>query len=47
MPNNPLNNSKGANIMKQGHTTNGKFGSSPDMKVKGGDSVRDLNVKAK
>lgn len=30
-------------IIKQGHTTNGKFGSSPDAKVKGGNAVRNLD----
>lgn len=47
MPTNPVQNGKGASIMKQGHTANGKFGTSPEMKVKGGNSVRDLNAKAK
>lgn len=30
-------------ILKQGHTTNGKFGSDPMVKVKGNSAVRDLN----
>ncbi len=30
-------------IIKQGHTTNGKFGSDPMAKVRGGNAVRDLN----
>ncbi len=33
----------GTSIMKQGHTTNGKFGSNPDAKVRGGNAGRDLN----
>ncbi len=33
----------GATIIKQGHTTNGKFGSDPNVKVKGSSAVRDLN----
>lgn len=33
----------GANIIKQGHTTNGKFGSNPNAQVRGGNAVRDLN----
>ncbi len=34
----------GTTIVKQGFTTNGAFGSDPASKVKGGRSVRDLNV---
>lgn len=30
-------------IMKQGHTTNRKFGSDPNAKVRGGSAVTDLN----
>lgn len=33
----------GVEITKQGHTTNGKFGSDPQSKVRGGNAVRDLN----
>lgn len=32
------------NIVRQGHTTNGSFGSDPSKKVKGGRQVRDLTV---
>lgn len=38
---------KNAPIVKTGHTTNGKFGSDPDRKVRGGDTVRELGIKAK
>lgn len=34
----------GTTIVKQGHTTNGSFGSDPNVKVKGGRPVRDLTV---
>lgn len=30
-------------IIKQGHTTNRKFGSDPNAQVKGGKAVTDLN----
>ena len=30
-------------IIKQGHTSNGSFGSDPNVKVKGGRAVRDLS----
>ena len=32
------------NIMKQGHTTNGDFGSDPNAKVKGGRTSRDIAI---
>jgi hypothetical protein len=32
------------NIMRQGHTSNGSFGSDPMKKVKGGRSTRDLTI---
>lgn len=38
--------SAGAPIVKQGHTSNGKFGSDPNARVKGGNNVRDLNPPA-
>lgn len=31
-------------ILKQGHTTNGSFGSDPSAKVKGGRTTRDINA---
>ena len=34
----------GTTIVKQGHTSNGSFGSDPNVKVKGSRSVRDLNI---
>ncbi len=34
----------GTVIQKQGHTANSAFGSEPGVKVKGGRSVRDLNI---
>lgn len=41
----PIGRTGNASIMKQGHTTDGRHGSNPDMKVKGGNNVRDLNAK--
>lgn len=32
------------NIMKQGHTTNGDFGSNPSARVKGGRKSRDITI---
>lgn len=32
------------NIMKQGHTTNGDFGSNPSARVKGGRTTRDITI---
>lgn len=32
------------NIVKQGHTTNGDFGSNPNAKVKGGRTTRDITI---
>ena len=34
----------GVNIMKQGHTTNGSFGSDPAKKVKGSRPTRDISA---
>lgn len=31
-------------IIKQGHTTNGSFGSDPNAKVKGGRATRDISI---
>lgn len=41
----PITGAKGATITKQGHTTNSRFGSNPDVTGKGNPSVRDLNAK--
>lgn len=35
-----------AQIKKQGHTANGRHGSEPNVKVKGGNNVRELGVNA-
>jgi hypothetical protein len=32
------------NVMKQGHTTNGDFGSDPNARVKGGRKARNIDV---
>lgn len=40
-------NTGNAQIIRQGHTTDGKFGSSPDRKVKGASSTRDLKLNIK
>lgn len=32
------------NVVKQGHTTNGAFGSNPNAKVKGGRPTRDVSI---
>lgn len=49
MPNQPAvkqpTSGGSAPIVRQGHTSSGKHGSDPNMKVKGGNSVRDLTVK--
>lgn len=34
----------GTTVVKQGHTTNGAFGSDPNVKVKGSRPVRDLTI---
>lgn len=31
-------------IKKQGHTTNGDFGSNPNARVKGGRTARDITI---
>ena len=36
--------SKDVNLIKQGHTTNDSFGSSPTRKVKGNRSTRDISI---
>lgn len=35
---------KDASVIRQGHTTNGAFGSDPTRKVKGNRSVRDIST---
>ena len=48
MAQNPSQIPKGtgnAPIVKQGHTTNGQFGSDPNKQPKGRSSTRDLTVK--
>lgn len=47
MPSNIPTNPQNAPIVKTGHTANDKYGAEPDAKVKGGNSVRDLGIKAK
>lgn len=47
MPKPTLNPGGNAQIKKQGHTTNGKFGSDPDRKDQTNTSVRELGIKAK
>lgn len=44
-PNQIPNATGSAPIVKQGHTTNGEFGSNPSAQPKGRGSTRDLNVK--
>lgn len=44
-PNQMPNSTGSAPIVKQGHTSNGDFGSNPTAKTKGRGSVRDLNLK--
>lgn len=39
-----VSTSKDVSILKQGHTTNDSFGSSPTRKVKGGRATRDLTI---
>lgn len=39
-----VSRSADTNILRQGHTTNGDFGSNPNAKVKGGRAVRDLTI---
>lgn len=38
--------SSNTTIIKQGHTTNGKFGSDPNFKTNANGNVRDLNPPA-
>lgn len=38
-----VSKSPATDILKQGHTTNGKFGSDPNAQVKGGKAVRNLD----
>lgn len=40
-------NTHDAKIVKVGHTANSKFGSNPDMKVKGDTTTRDLGIRAR
>lgn len=48
MPKGSISSSTGnAQIKKQGHTENGRFGSDPDLRVRGGQTVKELSVKAK
>lgn len=39
-----VSKSADTNIMKQGHTTNGDFGSNPNAKVLGGRTTRDITI---
>lgn len=45
-PTNPAatSNTGRAKIMKQGHTASTRYGSDPNVKVKGGHVVRDLSI---
>lgn len=48
MPNGSIKSSTGnAQIKKMGHTENGRFGSDPDKRVRGGQTVKELGVKSK
>lgn len=44
-PNQIPNATGNAPIQKQGHTTNGQFGSNPQAQPKGRGSARDLSIK--
>lgn len=45
MPKRITANTGQAPTVKQGHTTDGKHGSNPNLKVRGGQSVRELSGK--
>jgi hypothetical protein len=41
----PTSNGKPVNIVRQGHTTDGAFGSDPGVRKRFGGAVRDLKAK--
>lgn len=45
MPKASIGKAGNAPLVRQGHTTDGKFGSDPAKQQKGGSTVRDLRAK--